>query len=42
MVKEALERLIDILDEVIQVASKESRFIAFPFFECMCTLVESS
>ena len=40
MVKEALERLIDILDEVI--TSKESRFIAFPFFECMCTLVESS
>ena len=40
MVKEALERLIDILDEVI--ASKERRFIAFPFFECMCTLVESS
>ena len=27
MVKEALERLIDILDEVI--ASKERRFIAF-------------
>ena len=31
MVKEALERLIDIPDEVI--ASKERRFIAFPFFE---------